>query len=59
MAKYKWDYVNCTNTNIAEFHSVIMAAIKNGGVFGEDFADIFVLKKTPEGSAAQYVLEWA
>ena len=49
-------YMNNTNQDVTKFHSVIMKAIANGGVFDEDFADIFKLVKTPEGSAAEYVL---
>ena len=52
-------YANITNKDISDFHSVIVAAIKNGGVFDEDFADIFKLTKTPEGSAVDYVLDFA
>lgn len=39
-------YANNTNEDISGYHSVIMAAIANGGVFGDDFADIFTLTKT-------------
>ncbi len=46
-------------TDVREFHEVIMAAIANGGVFGEDFADVFKLTKTPEGSACEYILTFA
>lgn len=56
---YKYSYVNNTGTDTRDFHSVIANAIANGGVFDEDFADIFVLTKTPEGSAAEYSLNFA
>lgn len=52
-------YMNNANADVSKFHSVIMDAIKNGGVFDEDFADIFTLTKTPEGSAVEYVLDFA
>jgi hypothetical protein len=52
------NYANSTNKDISGFHSVIVAAIKNGGVFDEDFSDIFKLTKTPEGSAVAYVLDF-
>ena len=52
-------YANNTNENIAGYHSVIMAAIANGGVFDDDFADIFALTKTPAGSPVEYVLNFA
>ena len=52
-------YMSNANADVSKFHSVIMAAIKNGGVFDEDFADIFKLTKTPEGSAVEYVLDFA
>lgn len=56
---YKYAYVNNTNQDVSGFHSVIMDAIANGGEFGEDYADVFTLIKTPEGSAAEYVLDFA
>ena len=52
-------YCNNTNKDVSGFHSVIMDAIANNGEFGEDYADIFKLTKTPEGSAAEYVLDFA
>jgi hypothetical protein len=57
----KYSYaVNMTGSvDVATYHSVIMEAIKNGGEFGKDFADIFKLTKTPEGSAADYILTFA
>jgi hypothetical protein len=55
----KYVYMNNTNADTTVAHAAIMAAIANGGVFNEDFADIFVLTKTPEGSDAEYVLNFA
>ena len=55
----KYVYMNNTNADTTAAHAAIMAAIANGGVFGEDYSDIFTLKKTPEGSDAEYVLEFA
>jgi len=52
-------YGNNTNKDVRAFHSVILEAIANGGVFGEDYSDIFVLTKTPDGSAVEYVLDFA
>ena len=52
-------YANNTNSDVSGLHSVIMEAIANGGEFGEDYADIFTLTKTPEGSAVEYVLNFA
>ena len=57
MAKHQ--YMNNTNADVTMAHQAIMGAIANGGVFGEDYSDIFTLKKTPEGSDAEYVLEFA
>jgi hypothetical protein len=57
MSKYL--YINNTNQDVRAFHSVIVEAIENGGVFGEDYADIFQLRKTPEGSRCEWVLEMA
>lgn len=51
-------YMNNATADVSKYHSVIMDAIKNGGVFNEDFADIFKLIKTPEGSAVKYVLDF-
>lgn len=50
--------VNC-NADVSGFHSVIMDAIANGGEFDDDYADIFTIVKTPEGSAAEYALYFA
>lgn len=52
-------YGNNTNADTSLCHSAIMAAIANGGVFDEDFADTFTLTKTPEGSACEYMLNFA
>lgn len=52
-------YGNNTNADTRIFHAAIMAAIANGGVFDEDFADTFVLAKTPEGSFCEYMLNFA
>ena len=52
-------YMNNTNKDVSEFHSVIMAAIANGGQFGEDYSDIFTLTKTTDGAAVKYVLNFA
>ena len=56
---YKYAYADATTKDTRMFHPVIMAAIANGGVFDEDYADIFVLVKTPEGSDAEYILKFA
>jgi hypothetical protein len=55
----KYLYINNTNQDIRAFHLVIVEAIKNCGVFREDYADIFNLRKTPEGSACEWALELA
>jgi hypothetical protein len=52
-------YMNNTTSDVSMFHAAIMDAIKNGGVFGDDLADIFVLTKTPEGSTVDYALTFA
>lgn len=52
-------YVDNTGSDTRGFHAVILAAIANGGKFDEDFADVFTLTKTPEGSAAEYSLNFA
>lgn len=57
--KVKFAYVNNTNVNVAPLHMVIMEAIANGGIFSEDFSDIFTLTKTPIGSRAEYVLDFS
>ena len=55
----KYLYLVNANADVSAYHSVIVEACNNGGVFSEDFADIFTLTKTPEGSAAAYVLDFA
>ena len=52
-------YVNNTGSDVTLFHGAIMRAIKNGGAFDADLADIFTLTKTPAGSAADYRLDFA
>ena len=59
MQTYKYAYLDNTGSGTHEYHPIIMRAIANGGVFEEDFADIFCLTKTPDGSAAEYVLTFA
>ena len=56
---YKYAYLDNTGSGTHDFHPVIMRAIANGGVFDDDFADIFKLTKTPDGSAAEYILTFA
>lgn len=57
--KMKPVYIDNTCSDTRMFHNAIMEAIKNGGVFNDDLSDIFKLVKTPEGSAAEYRLEFA
>ena len=54
-------YIYCNNTgaDVSAFHAAIIKAAKNGGVFGDDLADVFVLTKTPAGSACDYILTFA
>lgn len=52
-------YANNTCTDVQALHPAIMEAIANGGTFDDDLADIFVLVKTTEGSAVEYVLNFA
>jgi len=59
MTTARYAYIDNTGADIRSFHSVIMTAIANGGVFEEDFSDIFVLVKTPAGSAASFALYFA
>ena len=54
----KFSYVNNTGADVTVAHPAIMLAIANGGVFGEDFADVFTLTKTPYGSDAEYALSF-
>ena len=48
-------YINNTGVDVRPYHSAIMAAIEAGGVFGEDFADIFVLRRP----AGVWIVDWA
>ena len=52
-------YANNTNVDVTTFHAIIIEAVANGGTFTEDFADIFTLTKTHEGSAVEYILDFA
>jgi hypothetical protein len=54
-----YPYIDNTGADTREFHAAIMEAIKNGGEFNEDLADVFALTKTPDGSAAEYSLDFA
>jgi hypothetical protein len=51
-------YVNNSDQDIRDFHGVILEAIKNDGVFSEDYVDIFQLARTPEGSYAEWILDF-
>jgi len=50
-------YTNATGTRMYEFHTVVLEAIANGGVFPEEYADVFQLTRNPEGSATEWRLE--
>ena len=52
-------YANNTNQDVSDFHAAIVAAMNNGGMFDDDLSDIFELTKTQEGSAVDYVLNFA
>lgn len=52
-------YAINAKADLRDYHKVIVAAIANNGEFGEDFADIFKLTKTPEGSFAEWILDFA
>lgn len=56
---YKYKYINNTNADIRGFHNVLLEAISNEGKFRDDLADVFTLTKNPEGSAAEYSLNFA
>lgn len=58
MSKETSLYCNNTGENITVQHNVIVRAIENGGEFDEDFADVFKLTKTPEGSACLWTLDF-
>ena len=51
-------YANNTCQDVRDFHEVILEAIKNSGVFPDDYTDIFQLIKTPDGSYVEWVLEF-
>jgi hypothetical protein len=55
----KFIYIDNTGSDTRGYHAVIVEAAKNGGTFGEDFADIFTLTKCPDGSACEYALNFA
>ena len=54
---HKFAYVDNTGTDHG-FHDAIMDAIRNDGKFCPELSDIFRLEKTPDGSAAEYTLDW-
>ena len=56
---YKYAYANNTGSDVSIYHSIIMAAISNHGIFCDDYADIFLLTKTAEGSVCNYILSFA
>lgn len=51
-------YIDNTGADTREFHAVIAEACRNGGEFGEDYADIFTLTRCPEGSACAWSLDF-
>lgn len=50
-------YINNTNQNVSKFDAIILKAMDNSGIFDDDFADIFTLTKTPDGSKYDYALD--
>jgi hypothetical protein len=48
-------YINRTGQNVDAFDRAILDAIANGGTFGEDFADVFVLTRP----AGVWILDFA
>jgi len=48
-------YINNTSKNLDMFHDQIMAAIANGGAFGDDLSDLFALS-CPKGV---WIVDWA
>lgn len=51
-------YVNRTATNVDAFHKVIVEAMRNGGEFPEEYADIFTLTDNPEGIRCAWILNF-
>ena len=52
-------YVDNVGGATREFHKAIVEAIANGGKLPEELADVFVLRKTPAGSACEWAVDWA
>lgn len=52
-------YVNRTRTDTDAFHGVIVEAMRNDGVFPEEYADIFTLTPNPEGIRCAWILDFA
>lgn len=44
--------VNATGADVSDFHEVVIEAIRNGGQFGEDFSDVFSLRRTDKNERA-------
>ena len=60
MKNVKCLYGNNTTADTREcgLHDAVISATKNKGVFSEPFSDVFTLRKTPENSACEWMLEW-
>lgn len=56
--KNRATWINNTNCDVRMFDHVIAAACNRGdGVLPEEIADVFVLVRTPPGSAADWRLD--
>jgi hypothetical protein len=55
----KFVYIDNTCGDVSRmFHSAIMAAISNGGTLPEELADLITLTRCPEGSDAEFRIDW-
>lgn len=41
------------------FHAAIMAAIASNGLLPDELADLITITRNPEGSAAEWSVNWA
>lgn len=55
----KFAYIDNTCGDVSRpYHAAIMAAIANGGTLPDELDDIITLTRCPEGSAAEYRIDW-
>lgn len=55
----KFAYIDNTGGEVSRmFHAAIMVAIANGGTLPEELDDIITLTRCPDGSGAEFRIDW-